>query len=129
MRVYLACPMTLYQPDHAYRRLLARVRRAFPNAEIVSPRETFSGTREWRERWPGLLPTLDAIAVAPDGDRIGLGVLREIADALFTGLPIYVLSPQENALEDIQAFSFHLDVASPPSSAVILTRQETGGKE
>nr|BAL53905.1 hypothetical protein HGMM_F11C09C13 [uncultured prokaryote] len=117
MRVYVACPLTLYAPDHAYRRLLARVRRLFPGAEIVSPREMFTNTRDWLQRWPTLLSTLDALVVIPDGDRVGLGVLREVTDALFVGIPIYVY---QGSFQPLDAFCFSLDVDTEPSRAVIL---------
>lgn len=124
MKVYVAIPMTLYEPDSVYRRLIRRVLHEFPGAEIVSPKEYFMSSGQWKYDWPALVPTLDALVLIPDGDRIGLGCLREVADALYHNIPVWVLKDSLTPIDDYD-FCFLSD--EYPSSAIQIKEKARGG--
>lgn len=123
MNVYVACPLTLYEPDARYRRLLRQVKRCFPKATLISPKDSFTSTRDWRESFPGIVRSLDALVIVPDTGRIGTGVLREATDALFCGVPVYCYDPEQGQLTSADKFAFVFDQTASPSLAVRLIRR------
>jgi hypothetical protein len=76
--------------DDRFARTVAR----FPNAAILSARELFTSNRDWRDRWPLILPTVDALVFIADCDGwIGRGVHTEILDAASLAIPVEFVAP------------------------------------
>lgn len=89
-RVYVASPIQTYTTP-CYDTMLARVRVLLPNAELIPARDCFTSNADWRQRWPALLRTLDALIFFDHQGSIGRGVFQEIEDAQATALPVFYL--------------------------------------
>jgi len=91
VHVYLAAPKAEYSSAR-YRRLAARVRLLFPDADIVEARTAFLDTGDWRANWPKVLASISTLVflTTPDG-WIGRGVWAEIQDA-HARVPVYLLT-------------------------------------
>jgi len=90
-RVYAAHPMCCYHTDYAADRLAA-VARHFPRWRVLDPSRFHWSNAEWQEQWPALVPTLSALVIFADWTgTVGTGVMRELTDVLYAGLPVYVL--------------------------------------
>lgn len=98
-RVYVASPIQTFATPR-YALMIARIRSLLPDAELVPGRDLFSSSADWRQRWPALLHTLDAVVFFDDVDGcIGAGTQEEIADAERAGIPVFFLTwPPINAL-------------------------------
>jgi len=79
-RIYFAAPMQMYN-DPLYDVALRHVHELFPFAEVLSARDLFTSSADWREKWPAIQPTVDMLVFITDRDGwIGRGVLKEILD-------------------------------------------------
>ncbi len=91
--IYLAAPMELSTAGKIGDGRLAVARR-FPGAAIVDSSTAFHSSAEWRERWPVTVRTIDGLVfLTARGGVIGAGVFQEILDAVFAGLPVWMLTP------------------------------------
>lgn len=86
--VYVAHPLTSYGTDHEARALAALARR-LPEVELVNPATRYGTNVQWLTDWPHLVRSLAGLVVvaAVDG-TVGTGVLREVTDCLFIGVPV-----------------------------------------
>lgn len=89
-RVYVASPIQTYATPR-YDAMLARLRQLLPQAEVLPARDLFTSNEDWRQRWPVLLPTLDALVFFDHRGSIGRGVYQEIEDAAAAGLTVFYL--------------------------------------
>ena len=59
---------------------------------IIATKGLYQDTAPWRERWPEILPTVQAFAFMTDTEGwIGRGVYRELEDSRAAGIPGYWL--------------------------------------
>lgn len=94
-RVYVASSLSTYDTDR-YDQMVESVREHFPHADLLPARDQFTSNADWRRRWPGMLPTLQAVVFFDDGEGwIGRGVLEEITTAQRAGLPVFYLTDCE----------------------------------
>ncbi len=93
-RVYLVNRLCdEHEPHRAV--LLAVVRAAFPDAEILDGVEAWSSNDDWLETWHELLSTLDRVILVPgEHGEVGLGGLQEVVDAWIAGVPVEVVTAQ-----------------------------------
>ena len=90
-RVYVAHPIVSYGTTRE-RDCLAALARILPGVDLYDPAERYSTDVGWLRAWPRVLSTLDALVVFGTRDGVvGVGCLREIADARGAGLPVAVL--------------------------------------
>ncbi len=97
-KIYFATTLDQYDKPE-YPTVLADVRGYFgPEAEILESRALWHSNDHWRGAWPGLLPTVDALAVWPRPDgTIGAGVYREVQDAREHGIPVHIFANADAA--------------------------------
>lgn len=89
--VYVAHPMTSYGTDHEAR-ALAALARLLPDVELVNPATRYGSNVDWLTDWPRLVRSLAGlVVVADEHGTVGAGVLREVTDCLFRGVPLAVL--------------------------------------
>ena len=63
-----------------------------PTSDLYDPAGRYSTDAGWLRAWPRVLPTLSGLVVFGTRDGVvGVGCLREIADARRAGLPVAVL--------------------------------------
>lgn len=90
-RVYAAHSKVSYWTDHEAACLDALAGH-FPGWEIVNPAGRYRTDTGWLRAWPRMLSTLDALALFGDETGcIGVGCMKETTDAIFAGIPLYVL--------------------------------------
>ncbi len=94
--IYLAAPMELRDvgriEDASW-----TVGRRFPDAAIVDASTAFRSSAEWRERWPVTVRTIDGLVfLTAECGVIGAGVYLEILDAVFVGVPVWMLTPGDD---------------------------------
>jgi hypothetical protein len=89
--VYLASPKPTFG-TRLYARMVGRAWKYFPRAGVIKAHGMFRDDDDWLHRWPFMLPSLAALAffAEPDG-TVGMGVAKEVADALALCLPVYFL--------------------------------------
>ena len=106
-RVYAAHPMTCYATGHAAR-CLAGLRRLAPGVDLIDPEAAgWVSDAEWLTGWPPMLAGLDALVVFADpAGTVGVGCLREIADALAVGLGVAAYSARRGCLVELRGLSF-----------------------
>lgn len=88
---YLATVTDLYHTArYQTGRALARAR--WPGVAWIEPAEMGWSLDQWRAVWPGIVTTLDLLAVIPRDDlTIGRGCYQEILDCAAFGLPTFAL--------------------------------------
>jgi hypothetical protein len=90
--VYLAAPVALYQ-TLLYRRA-ERLLGEGGAALVISARDWFADHDTWIREFPGLIRQIHAIVVALGPDcTVGVGVVREIIEAVAHELLVYFLTP------------------------------------
>lgn len=94
-RVYAAHPVTSYRTEHE-ERCLAALRDLLPHCEIYDPAGRYRREHGWRRAWPRVLASLSGLVVfgAEDG-TIGIGCVREVADAVARCLPVLALDGED----------------------------------
>ena len=91
-RIYFAAPVSAFRYQ-LYDTRLAETRLIFPAAEIISARDYFRSTKDWRRRWPALLRHLTGLVFIDDGyGCIGIGVRSEVREAQERGIPVWFLA-------------------------------------
>ncbi|MDA8380330.1 MAG: hypothetical protein M0020_05810 [Actinomycetota bacterium] len=94
LAVYAAHPMTAYGTDHEAR-ALRRIAEAFDGWDVLNPAVMFDGDASWHDTWPQVLSGIDACAIfADETGCIGVGCLKEIADAIVAYVPVVALGPR-----------------------------------
>ena len=89
--MYVAHPQISYGTARE-RDCLAALRAVLPEAELYDPAGRYRTDAGWLRAWPRVLPTISGLVVfGTRGGVIGIGCLREIADACRAGLPIAML--------------------------------------
>jgi len=84
---YLASPLSTYGTTR-YDRILALLRATYPNEPILEPRFLFTRHNDWRSRWPSIVCSIARVVFFANDDRsLGAGVVREIHDARWHGVP------------------------------------------
>ena len=87
--VYLASNMLLFGSPQLTK-AAETIRRTFPNATILRPEVLYADHAAWRQAWPRILPTLDALVfVTLPGGWIGYGTAAEIRTAQDRRVPMY----------------------------------------
>jgi hypothetical protein len=90
-RIYCAHPIVTYGTARE-RDCIASLRTVLPEADLYNPAGRYSTDDGWLRAWPRVLPTLSGFVVFGTRDGVvGIGCLREIADARGTGLPVAML--------------------------------------
>ena len=90
-RVYVAHPIVSYGTARE-RDCLACLRAVLPEADMYDPAERYRTDAGWLRAWPRVLPTISGLVVfGTRGGVVGVGCLREIADACRAGLPVAML--------------------------------------
>jgi hypothetical protein len=89
--VYVAHPQISYGTARE-RDCLAALARILPGVDLYDPAGRYSTDVGWLRAWPRVLPTLSGFVVFGTRDGIvGIGCLREIADARQADLPVAIL--------------------------------------
>jgi hypothetical protein len=87
-RVYAAHPIVTYGTVRE-RDCLAVLGGLLPDVDLYNPAGRYSTDAGWLRAWPRVLSTLSGLVVfGTRGGVIGIGCLREIADARRLGLPV-----------------------------------------
>jgi hypothetical protein len=74
---------------------------------MLSSRDMFRSSAEWRAKWALVLTSMDALAFIVDSDGyIGRGVWQEIHDAADRAIPVYCL--HDGRLTPLAALQFDL---------------------
>jgi hypothetical protein len=90
-RVYAAHPIVTYGSARE-RDCIASLHSLLPEADVYNPAGRYSTPAGWRRAWPRVLASLSGLVVFGTRDGVvGMGCLREIADAHRVGLPIAML--------------------------------------
>ena len=90
-RIYCAHPIVTYGTAHE-RDCLAALRGLLPEADLYDPAGRYSTSVGWLRAWPRVLSTISGLVVFGTRDGVvGVGCLREIADARRFGLPFAML--------------------------------------
>ena len=90
-RIYCAHPIVSYGTARE-RDCLATLRGLLPDVELYDPAGRYRTDAGWLRAWPRVLPTLSGLVVFGTRDGVvGIGCLREIADARRFGLPFAML--------------------------------------
>jgi hypothetical protein len=99
-RVYTAHPMTTYGTEWAASHV-ASLAMQLPGVEVVDPEAlAWPSDVDWLLEWPDLLDTLSALVVFGAPDRsVGIGCIREVADAILFGLPVAALDRRKILVE------------------------------
>jgi hypothetical protein len=85
--VYLAAPLVAFESS-AYDRTEDALVRA--GCFVIAARDEFSSTADWLARFGDVLSKVQALVVVPGpGGVVGVGVLREIVEAIVLGIPTY----------------------------------------
>jgi hypothetical protein len=90
-RIYAAHPIVTYSTVRE-RDCLAALRGLLPDVDLYDPAGRYSTDAGWLRAWPRVLASLSGLVVF--GTRsgvVGVGCLREIADARRDGLPVAML--------------------------------------
>jgi|ERR1039458_9182253 hypothetical protein len=90
-RIYAAHPIMTYSTARE-RDCLASLRTVLPGVDLYDPAGRYSTDAGWLRAWPRVLSTISGLVVfGTRGGVIGIGCLREIADARRLGLPVAML--------------------------------------
>jgi hypothetical protein len=90
-RIYVAHPQISYGTARE-RDCLAALRGLLPDVDLYDPAGRYSTDAGWLRAWPRVLPTISGLVVFGTRDGVvGVGCLREIAEARGTGLPVAML--------------------------------------
>ena len=90
-RVYAAHPIVTYGTARE-RDCLAALERLLRGVDIYDPAGRYRTNKGWLRAWPRVLSTLSGLVVFGTRDGVvGLGCLREIADAREAGVPVAML--------------------------------------
>lgn len=90
-RVYVASPLSTYRTPR-YNENMARIETLVPKADLLPARELYHSNAEWREKWPDIRSTLQALVFFDDEEGcIGAGTEQELADAYRFGIPVFFL--------------------------------------
>jgi len=90
-RVYAAHPIVTYATARE-RDCLASLRGVLPEADLFDPAGRYSTDAGWLRAWPRVLSTLSGFVVFGTREGVvGVGCLREIAEARGNGLPVAML--------------------------------------
>ncbi|MDA8310240.1 MAG: hypothetical protein M0Z46_06440 [Actinomycetota bacterium] len=93
-RLYAAHALRCYGTAHE-RACLDAIEAAFAGWEVVNPAARYRSDAEWLADWPRLVSTLGALVVFADEEgTIGAGCLREVADAIVHGVPLFTLGAE-----------------------------------
>ncbi len=85
--IYVAAPVAHFD-SASYQRLVDLLRRR--GAQVLSSRDLFASTDEWRARWSDVLAQATSVVVLLGPDRvIGGGCAQEILDARLRGVPVW----------------------------------------
>jgi hypothetical protein len=96
-RIYCAHPIVSYGTARE-RDCLATLRGLLPDVELYDPAGRYRTDAGWLRAWPRVLPTISGLVVfGTRGGVVGVGCLREIADASGAGLPVAVLDHRRRA--------------------------------
>ena len=88
---YFGCVMDLYNESHIYAPALAIAKKQFPDIDFVEPALKDWNNVTWFKEWAEIVPHLGLLTILPRLDKtIGRGCYREILDAGFVGIPIYI---------------------------------------
>ena len=91
--IYAAHPMTAYGTDHETR-VLRRIAAAFDGWDVLNPAVMFDDNASWHDTWPQVLSGIDVCAIFADKTGcIGVGCLKEIADAIAARIPVVAVGP------------------------------------
>ncbi len=94
LTLYAAHPMTAYGTA-GEARALRRLAALFPAFDVADPSTMFSDGASWHDLWPGVLDQVDLLAIFADREGcVGVGCLKEIADAIAAYLPVVALGPR-----------------------------------
>ncbi len=106
--VYLASPLPTYGTAR-YDRVANLIRAKYSSEPLVEPRDLYASNEDWRNPWPGTVATIARLVFFANPDKsIGAGVLRELADAQWQGVPIEFAS-DAGRLADTYALDFLSD--------------------
>jgi hypothetical protein len=90
--VYLASPKPTFESRY-YTRMVGCARTHFPHSRLLEARGMFRDNQDWLERWPEVLASLSALVFFAEVDgTVGMGVSKEVSDALAARLPVYYLT-------------------------------------
>ena len=90
-RIYAAHPIVTYGSARE-RDCLAALRSLLPGVELYNPAWRYRTDASWRRAWRRVLPSLDGLVVfGTRSNVVGLGCLRELADARRIGLRVAML--------------------------------------
>jgi hypothetical protein len=90
-RIYAAHPIVTYSTARE-RDCLAALRGLLPDVDLYDPAGRYSTDDGWLRAWPRVLATLSGFVVFGTRDGVvGIGCLREIADARRADLPVAML--------------------------------------
>jgi hypothetical protein len=90
-RIYAAHPVVTYGTARE-RDCVAALARLLHGVDLYDPAGRYSTDAGWLRAWPRVLPTLSGLVVFGTRDSVvGIGCLREIADARRFGLPFAML--------------------------------------
>lgn len=86
--VYAAHPIHTYQTPHEETHL-RWLSESMHGWEILNPADLYQDNIDWLRLWPELIPTLSCVVVfADEQGYVGVGCLREIADAILARIPV-----------------------------------------
>jgi hypothetical protein len=87
--VYLAAPLVAFESS-AYDRTEDALVRA--GCFVIAARNEFASTADWLARFGDVLSKVQALVVVPGpGGVVGVGVVREVAEAIVLGIPTYLV--------------------------------------
>jgi hypothetical protein len=117
--VYVAHPQISYGTARE-RDCLAALARILPGVDLYDPAGRYSTDVGWLRAWPRVLSTLDALVVFGTRDGVvGVGCLREIADARGVGLPVAILDHHCRA-RTYAGLAFPTRAPTPRRAAVLV---------
>jgi hypothetical protein len=118
-RVYVAHPIVTYGSARE-RDCLAALRRLLVETDLYDPAGRYSTAAGWMRAWPRVLKTLSGLVVFGTRDGVvGVGCVREIADALGAGLPVAMLDHRCRA-RTYAGLVFRTRAPTPQRAAVLV---------